>query len=132
MRVKISALGGSWAVLALATAGLAAAGSDLRLVDAVEHRDTKAVRLLLKKHVDVNAPQPDGATALHWAAYWDDLETANLLIRAGANVNAANDYGVTALSVACSNGNSALAVRLLEATANPNAALWSGETPLMT
>ena len=28
---------------------------------------------LLKQRVDVNAAQPDGATALHWAAHWDDV-----------------------------------------------------------
>ena len=35
----------------------------------------------------------DGATALHWAVYRDDLELADLLIRAGANVKAANREG---------------------------------------
>ncbi len=65
-------------------ASLAAAASDLRLVDAVKSRDYQAVRSLLKQHTDVNAVQPDGATALHWAAHWDALGTADLLIRAGA------------------------------------------------
>ena len=32
------------------------------------------------KRADVNAPQADGMTALHWAAYHDDLETAKLLL----------------------------------------------------
>ena len=36
-------------------------------------------------------------TALHWAAHWDDLDTAKLLLRAGANAKAANRYGVTPL-----------------------------------
>src|SRR5258708_21551887 len=40
--------------------------------------------------IDVNATQPDGATALAWASYWDDLETADLLIHAGAKPNIAN------------------------------------------
>jgi ankyrin repeat protein len=80
----------------------------------------------------VNAAQPDGATALAWAAHSNDLETAELLIRAGANVNAANDYGVTPLSLACTNGNAAMVNALLAARANPNAALAAGETVLMT
>ena len=46
-------------------------------------------------------------TALHWAAYQDDLGIAGLLVRAGANVKAANRYGVTPLSLACTNGNPA-------------------------
>ena len=102
------------------------------LVKAVKERDSEAVRSLLKQHVDVNVPQADGATALAWAVYWDDLETAELLIRASANVNAANDYGVTPLSLACTNGNTAMIERLLAAGANANAAQWTGETPLMT
>jgi ankyrin repeat protein len=106
--------------------------ADLRLVDAVRNQDQAAVRSLLREGVDVNAAQPDGATALAWAAHRDDLETADLLIRAKADVNAANEYGATPLSLACSNGNAAMVEKLLNAGANPNAALLSGETPLMT
>ena len=90
------------------------------------------VRALLNQHADVNAPQVDGMTALHWAAYHDDVEIAGLLLRAGANVKAANRYGVTPLSLACTNGNGAMVELLLKAGADPNAALPGGETPLMT
>jgi len=41
----------------------------------------------------VNGSLPDGATALHWATYWDDTNTVDLLIRAGAKVNAPNEGG---------------------------------------
>src|ERR1700739_1413763 len=98
----------------LSIAAFAATGSDLRLVDAAKNRDHEAVRSLLKQHVDVNTPQPDGATALAWAAHWDDMETADLLIRAGANVNAANDYGITPLWLACTNGRAPMIARMLE------------------
>ena len=33
-----------------------------------------------QQHADVNAPQVDGMTALHWAAYHDDLERRKLLV----------------------------------------------------
>jgi ankyrin repeat protein len=110
---------------------MAASGPiDRRLANAVEHHDAKQVRSLLAQQVDVNVAQADGTTALHWATYWDDLETADLLIRAGARVNVANDLGVTSLSLACGNANAAMVWRLLAAGADPDLAP-SGETPLM-
>jgi ankyrin repeat protein len=116
-------------VLALATPAWAAA--DARLPDAAANRDRASVQTLLRGGANANARQPDGATALHWAAHWDDLEIADALIRAGADVNAANDFGATPLALACTNASAALVERLLAAGANPNAAASSGETPLM-
>ncbi|HYL19182.1 MAG TPA: ankyrin repeat domain-containing protein [Burkholderiales bacterium] len=110
----------------------ATASSDLRLVEAVKNKDTREARTLLQQHVDANAHEADGATALMWAAHWDDLDTATLLIRAGANANAANDHGVTSLSLACTNANAPMVKKLLDAGANPNVADLGGETPLMT
>jgi len=116
-------------VLALAIAEAAASGS---LVDAVARRDSGAVRSLLRQHADVNARDADGATALQWAAHWNDVETASLLIDAGAHVNAANDLGVSPLMLASTNGSVEMVNRLLDAGANPNGATRSGETVLMT
>jgi ankyrin repeat protein len=86
---------------------------------------------LVRAQVDVNAPEPNGSTALLRASYKDDLESANRLIRAGMNVNAANDLGVTPLWAASQNGSAPMVKRLLEAGANPNLALLAGETPVM-
>jgi uncharacterized protein len=102
------------------------------LADAVEKADRAVIRLLLKQHADINATQVDGMTALHWAAYLDDFETAKLLVKAQADAKATNRYGVTPLSLACQNGNSAIVELLLEAGADPNTALRGGETVLMT
>ena len=121
----------SWLMVILLSVGSLAA-ADLRLVEAAKARDKEAVRSLLKEKADVNAPQADGATALQWAAYWDDLETAELLIRAGAKVNAEDEYGVTPLTLACTNGNGAMVETLLKAGADPNTTLPTGETALMT
>ena len=130
MRGKV--LVGSIIVFLLSISSLAGAIGDLRLVEAVKARDKGTVVSLLKQDADVNVAQPDGATPLQWAAYWDDLETADLLIRAGASVNAPNDYGVTPLSLACTNGSAAMVETLLKAGANANATLPTGETALMT
>lgn len=124
-----SLLSSSIVVLLLANPG---ASDDRRVLDAVKSKNKQALQALLKQRVDVNAPQGDGATALHWAAHWDDLEAADLLIRAGARVNAVDDQGGTALWLASLNGSAAMIEKLLQAGANPNAALKSGETPLMT
>src|SRR5687768_11215537 len=100
------------------------------VIDAARSGDRAALRALIQKKADVNQPDADGATALHWAAHRDDLESVDLLVAAGANVNAANDLGATPLWVASTNGV-AVSKRLLEAGANPNLALLAGETPLM-
>jgi uncharacterized protein len=119
----------SWAIVLLLS--VVCFAEDLRLVEAVKNRDRTTVRSLLEQHVNVNAAQPDGTTALAWAANRDDLETADLLIRAGAKPDLANEYGVTPLSLACTNRSAAMVEKLLTAGADPNAALWTGETPVM-
>jgi ankyrin repeat protein len=119
-------------ILAVSFAGTAAAELRAPLADAAEKLDRAKVQALISQHADVNTPQPDGMTALHWAAYQDDLDLTTLLVRAGANVKAANRYGVTPLSLACTNGNGAIVELLLKAGADPNAPLPGGETPLMT
>jgi ankyrin repeat protein len=101
-------------------------------VDAAERQDRAGVRALLDRGVDVNQAQVDGMTALHWAAYHDDLETAGLLVRTRADVKAANRYGVTPISLACTNGDAAMVGLLLDAGADPNTRLGGGETVLMT
>jgi ankyrin repeat protein len=110
---------------------IGAADSRPPLVEAARNADRTALRALIQKNVDVNAAEADGTTALHWASYQDDVDSADLLIRAGAKVNAANDLGATPLWAASLNGSDAMVRRLLEAGANPDAALLSGETPVM-
>ena len=122
---------GEWGMVFLLSAA-SLTGADARLADATEKMDRASIRTLLQQDIDVNAPQIDGMTALHWAAYQDDQETVKLLVRSGAHLRAANRYGVTPLSLACTNGNGAMVEFLLEAGADPNATLRGGETALMT
>jgi ankyrin repeat protein len=102
------------------------------LSDAVRDGDRAAALALLQHHTDVNAPEPDGTTALHWAVRQDDGELVDALIKAGANVRAANRYGVTPLYLACVNGSAPAIAKLLDAGADANGATTEGETPLMT
>ena len=123
---------GWWAVALSSFLSIGAAGPVVPLIEAVKKVDKVAVRALLQRPIDVNLPEADGMTALHWAARLDDLQTADLLIRAGANVKAASRYGVTPLSLASANGNAAMIEQLLKAGADPNTALPEGETALMS
>jgi len=128
MRLNSMALMAGWLVQLSVVVSMAA---DVRLVDAVKDGNVEAVRGLLKERVDVNAPQGDGTTPLHWAVQQDDLQTASLLIGAGAHVNVVNDNGVTPLYLACTNRSAAMVERLLMAGGKPNAQLVNGETVLM-
>ena len=75
MRAKAIAVLGAW-LLCSQTGVFAAA--DARLITAIRAKDVAAVRALLKQRVDVNAPQGDGTTALHWAAHVNDLNATIL------------------------------------------------------
>ncbi len=117
--------------MALLLAARADAAGDVRLVEAARRGDWTSTLALVKQGVDVNVRHPDGATALTWAVYHDNLAAIDRLIAAGANVNVASEHGETPLSVACRNRSTAAALRLLKAGANPNLANSDGETVLM-
>ena len=112
-------------------ASLGAAPVKSEIADAAMRGDVAAVRALLAKKVNVNAPQNDGATALHWAVQRGNVDLVNLLVRSGANVTAATREGVTPLWMASLNGDAAALGALIEAGADPNEKLPLGRTPLM-
>ncbi|HVG54179.1 MAG TPA: ankyrin repeat domain-containing protein [Vicinamibacterales bacterium] len=101
------------------------------VADAAQRGDKAGVRALIAKKADVNAPQNDGGTALHWAAFRGDLELAEILLRAGANPKAANREGSTPLWLAAINGQAPMIQALLKAGADPNEKLPLGRSPLM-
>lgn len=131
MRPRLTLLPACAIFLALNVVAASGAPRDRRLAEAVKVGDRQAARTLLKQGADVNTRLPDGATALHWAAHWDDVETAVMLVRAGARVNATDDHGTTPLLLACTNGSAAMADTLLRAGADLALARRSGVTPLM-
>jgi ankyrin len=109
---------------------LAAARSEI--ADAAMQGDKSAVRALLEKKADVNTPQVDGTTALHWAVRSNDLEVTDMLLKAGARASAANQSGATPMLLAATNGNAVILEHLIRAGADPNAPLsQTGDTALM-
>src|SRR5688500_19199676 len=115
-------------VLVSVTVALRAAGSDV--ADAVMRGDVAAVRALIQKKADVNAAQDDGATALHWAVYRDNVEIVDMLLRAGAK-SAPNREGMTPLAMAALYGNPQIVDRLLKSGGDAKALGPNGETMVM-
>ncbi len=119
------------AVLVLSAVVVAAASSESALIQAIQRRDAGRIQQLLKQNADVNARSADGATALHWACDFSNLELARELIKRGASVGVANLHGVTPISLAAANGSAEMVDLLLKAGASPNTASSEGETLLM-
>jgi len=132
--MRVRRIAGAWlCAAAVATLSSSAArGAGLPLIDAVKSGNTQTVSALVKQKTDVNAAEGDGTTALHHAAYGNNLELTRILLRAGANANAVNRYGVGPLRLAVEAGNPAVVEALLKAGADPNATLPQGESVLMT
>jgi ankyrin repeat protein len=119
-------------IAVLALLAVTQSASAATLVDAIRAGDRTAVRALLAQKADVNAPQPDGSTALHWAIEADDVEVTRMLLAAGATVGAVSRNGVAPISAAALIGNAAIIEALLAAGADPNWTSGEGETVLMT
>ena len=120
------------AIALVASTHTAAAAVGPDIADAMKGRDTVRVEALLNQKADVNIAQADGTTALHWAAYWNDMTMARRLLAAGAKVGAANRYLETPLSLASANADARLIDLLLDAGADVKTTSGEGETVLMT
>jgi ankyrin repeat protein len=117
--------------LALTSPRASAADGSSRLADAVKRQDAAAVRSLLRQRAEIDTPDVEGMTPLHWAAHHGALETVRALLAAGAKANVANRYGVTPLHEAATLANAPMVNALLKAGADSNASYGDGETPLM-
>ena len=102
------------------------------LADAAQRGELGVVRELVREGANVDEPQIDGATALHWAVHSNDYAIAEFLVNAGANVNARNRVGVPPILSAAVNGNTEMLELLLTAGADANMRVSpTGDTPLM-
>jgi ankyrin repeat protein len=119
--------------LSLAASGvLAQNGGSARLVSAMKNRDLATVRTVIAEGIGVNTQDAESASALHWAAHWNDLEAVELLLNAGADPNLANRFGVTPLHEAALRRNAPMLELMLDAGGDANADFGAGETVLMT
>jgi ankyrin repeat protein len=101
------------------------------VADAAMAGNLAKVRQLMQSGADVNVPQGDGMTALHWAAELGDSAMAAALLRARANVKAVTRIGdYTPLHVAARTGNTGVVRQLLAAGSDAKAATTSGATAL--
>jgi ankyrin repeat protein len=117
--------------MALVPAASYAAGSEA--ANAAQRQDVTALRSLVAKKTGINVAQPDGTTALHWAAHWNDTEAVKMLLKAGANPKTANRFGASPLSEAAAAANPEIVKALLQAGADPKTLTTAdGETVLMT
>jgi len=101
------------------------------VADAAQRGDFDDIVSLIASGEDVNRPQPDGTTALLWAAYQSDVEMVAALLGAGADADAANEFGVTPLLQAARLGDAATLQALLAGGANPEVTSETGVTALM-
>ena len=120
-------------VPSVAIASSSASGAEIPLIDAAKNADSSAVQALLEQQPDsVQLTEPDGTSALHYAANHGDLATVQFLLGAGASVDQINRYGVRPLALAVETGYAPVVEKLLEAGADPNSSQPGGETVLMT
>ena len=108
------------------------AQSQNTIIEAVKKNDLSSLRILLDSGENVNAVDPDGSIALHWAVHNDSLEIVQLLLSAGSDVNAKNRYGVAPLSLAANNGSASMVKSLLDRGAFANTVMAEDESVLMT
>jgi ankyrin len=101
------------------------------LVSAVRFEHKAEAIKMIEGGADVNAPSVDGTTALHWAAYNDDVDLVKRLLAKGADPNARNDYNATPMQAAAVAADPAVIKPLLKAGADPDSTAADGQTALM-
>jgi ankyrin repeat protein len=87
-------------VLAAAMPMVAGAASTADLAALIRDGERAAALAAVRDGADVNAPQGDGTTPLHWAVYKVDVDLTRELLKHGANPNVKNALGSTPLAEA--------------------------------
>lgn len=118
---------------AVIVAGVAFAGKSVagELADLIEQGQRRAAVALIEAGADVNEPQGDGTTPLHWAVYRIDAGLVGMLLERGARPDVVNAFGSSPLGEAINVANVDLVTMLLEAGADVEARNADGQTGLM-
>src|SRR5437870_13415939 len=104
------------AVIVATSTAVGHAAGPASVADAAMRGERASVLAMLKQGADVNAPQGDGVTALHWAARQGDAELVSALITAGANVRTTTRLGgYTPLHLAAERGSAPIVKALIAA-----------------
>jgi ankyrin repeat protein len=99
--------------------------------EAAQGGENEIVSLLISKGADVNASDPEGETALMYAAGIGERGAVRLLLRAGADVNAVGNDHETALLFAIRGNHEEIAEDLIAKGADVRAKDHGGATTLM-
>lgn len=78
--------------------------------------------------IDIDFQDPNGRSALHWAAYQGDYLTVELLINLGAKLDLQDEQGFTAIHWAMVNGSSKSIQLLINSGSDINLATSDGKT----
>jgi ankyrin repeat protein len=93
------------------------APSDVALIGAVQRAEIDTVKTLLRDcSASITSRDDKGYTALHWAAYIDNVQILDALIEAENDLlwTAMTHNGQTVLHIACSNASLRCIARILE------------------
>jgi ankyrin repeat protein len=106
------------------------ADATTRILQAIRAGDVSATRALLRKHVELNTPLPDGSTLLAWAVEIQNGEIVHLLLEHGAKASGVGEVSVAPLFMACQYGDPGILNELLDQHADVKATRPDGITPL--
>eukprot|EP01112_Ceratiomyxa_fruticulosa_P002612 TRINITY_DN1275_c0_g1_i2.p1 TRINITY_DN1275_c0_g1~~TRINITY_DN1275_c0_g1_i2.p1 ORF type:complete len:292 (+),score=59.45 TRINITY_DN1275_c0_g1_i2:285-1160(+) len=100
------------------------------LITALRCEDVKTAMKLIEKGINVELTDASGCTALHWAAYNNQLEVVRALLKAGASPNCQDVNKDTPLHLATKHNFISICMELIKNGANVNAENTTRITPL--